>query len=48
MLCAGVLEKKTRNLSYSAKFFVLTPYRLLYYENQLCERLGGCFNIAAL
>ena len=47
-VCAGVLQKKTRNLTYSQKFFVLTPCRLLYYDNQLCERLGGCFNLVAL
>ena len=42
------MKKKTRNLSYSEKYFVLTPYRLLYYDNQMCVRLAGCFNIAAL
>lgn len=48
VLHAGPLRKKTRNLAYSEKHFVLTPYRLLYYDDPQARRLAGCFNLAAL
>lgn len=40
--------KKTRNLHYNEKYFVLTPYRLLYYEDKTRNKLAGCFNLVAL
>jgi hypothetical protein len=35
-------------VSFTKKFFVLTPYRLLYYEDAERAKLNGCFALAAL
>lgn len=36
------------NSNWQERFFVLTPYRLIYYNDSERTELKGCFNLASL
>jgi hypothetical protein len=44
----GYAEKKTLNSNWQTRYFVLTPFRLLYYLDSEMKELKGCFNLAGL
>lgn len=44
----GPMGKKTMNSNWQERFFVLTPFRLLYFDAEGRTELKGCFNLATL
>jgi hypothetical protein len=47
-LLGQLLLKKTLNTSWSERYFLLTPTRLMYFADSTMRDLKGCFNLASL
>ena len=47
-LLEGWIGKKTLNMMWHNRYFVLTPSRLMYYLTADKSELKGCFNLVSL